>query len=173
MIEMPSRSFVLGSLGFLFWVWLLLFLRLLPINSGVHGWPGPDLTLALVLAWVLRRPDQLSAPVIVLAVMVEDVLLMRPLGLWALVVLIGSEAARRREPRWRDQTFMVEWLRVAVLITAMIVGYRLVQLVFMLPVPALGQVLLQVIATVATYPLVVLAARWLIGLRRVSPSDAL
>ena len=38
----------------------------------------------------------------------------------------------------------------------------------MLPVPALGQVLLQVIATVATYPLVVLAARWLIGLRRAS-----
>lgn len=173
MIELPSRGFVMASLAFLLSVWLLLFLRLLPINSGVYAWPGPDLTLALVLAWVLRRPDQLAAPVIVLAVMVEDVLLLRPLGLWSLVVLLGSEAARRREPRWRDQTFMVEWLRVAGLVTLMIVGYRLVQLVVMLPVPGLGQVLLQVIATVAAYPLVVLGARWLVGLRRVGPAEAL
>ncbi|SCY84984.1 rod shape-determining protein MreD [Paracoccus tibetensis] len=173
MIELPSRTFVMGTLAFLLCVWLLLFLRLLPISSGFVGWPGPDLTLALVMAWVLRRPDQLSAPVIVLAVMIEDVLLLRPLGLWALIVLLGSEAARRREPRWRDAPFMVEWLRVAILMTGMLLGMRFVQLLFMLPVPALGQVLLQVIATAAAYPLVVFAARWLVGLRRISPAEAL
>lgn len=170
MIEWPRRSFVRDSLLFLLAAWALLFVRLLPL-SGAALWPGPDAVLALIMAWVLRRPDQLAAPVIVLALLVEDLLLMRPLGLWPVIVLLGTEAARLREPRWRDQTFMVEWLRVAMLMAAMILGYRLVQVLFMLPVPALGQVILQLLATVAAYPAVVLAARWLLGLRRDSRSD--
>lgn len=171
MIQLPSRDFVLGTLSFLVAVWVLLFLRLLPLPPGIMGWPGPDLGLALILAWVLRRPDQLSAPVIVLAILVEDVMLMRPLGLWAVFVLIGSEAARLREPRWRDQPFMVEWLRVGILFGLMMLGYRLAQVVFILPVAALGQVILQFLATVAAYPLVVFGARWLIGLRHSGRSE--
>ena len=145
---------------------MLLFIRLLPLKGGIMGWPGPDMTLALILAWVLRRPDQLSAPVIVIAVLNEDILLMRPLGLWTAFVLMGSEAARLREHRWRDQPFMVEWVRVTILIGLMMLGNRLVQILFVLPVPALGQVILQFLATVLAYPLVIFAARWLLGLRR-------
>ena len=59
----------------------------------------------------------------------------------------------------------------AALIAAMILGYRLVQILFMLPVLVLGQAMLQVVATVASYPLVVLAARWLLGLRRPGRPD--
>ncbi|WP_411837605.1 rod shape-determining protein MreD [Paracoccus sp. ME4] len=173
MIQLPSRAFVLGTLVFLGVAAILLFLRLLPLSTGIMGWPGPDLGLALILAWVLRRPDQISAPAILLVVLVEDLLLMRPPGLWAAIVLLGSEAARLREPRWRDQPFMVEWLRVAVLIGAMMLGYRLVLVLFLLPVSALGQVILQFLATALAYPLVVFGARWLIGLRRVARRDAI
>lgn len=172
MIQLPTRSFVLGTLTFLGAAWLLLFLRLLPLSQGFMGWPGPDMGLALILAWVLRRPDQLSAPVIVLVVLVEDVMLMRPLGLWTAIVLIGSEAARSREPRWRDQPFMVEWVGVGVLIGLMMLGYRITQALFMLPLPALGQVILQYLATVAAYPLAIFLARWLIGLRRTGRGEA-
>jgi rod shape-determining protein MreD len=53
---------------------------------------------------------------------------------------------------------------------------RIVQAVFFVPQtlaprPPLGQVLMNVIATVAAYPLVVLAARWLVGLRRAPPGN--
>ena len=58
-----------------------------------------------------------------------------------------------------------------VLIGLMMLGYRLVQVVFVLQVPALGQVILQFLATVAAYPLVVFGARWLIGLRRLGRGD--
>ena len=77
MIQLPSRSFVLGTLVFLASVWALLFVRLLPLSAGIMGWPGPDLALALILAWVLRRPDQLAAPVIVglFGVVIERLLL--------------------------------------------------------------------------------------------------
>ncbi|RJL06810.1 rod shape-determining protein MreD [Paracoccus siganidrum] len=172
MIEGPARHLILGAaLVALCWLGLL-FLRLLPVFGGLTGWPGPDLGLCLIFAWVLRRPDQVPALLIVALVLVEDVMLLRPIALWALIVLLGSEAARRREARWRDQPFMVEWLRVSMLIGAMMLGYRVVQVLFFLPVPALWQVVLQFIATVAAYPLVVFAARWLVGLRHATPAEA-
>lgn len=172
MIEMPRRQVLIGTCLFCLCMGLLLFLRLLPLSGGLVGWPGPDLGMCLTFAWVLRRPDQLAAPVIVLVYLLEDMLLLRPIGLWAALMLLGTEAARLREPRWRDQPFMVEWLRVAILLGAMMLAYRVVLLMFLVPVPALGQVILQYLATLAAYPLVVFAARWVIGLRRVSPSGA-
>ncbi|MDM7458786.1 MAG: rod shape-determining protein MreD [Paracoccus sp. (in: a-proteobacteria)] len=171
MTELPRRSLVVGTLSFLLVCWVLLFIRLLPLSPG-SSLPGPDLVLALVMAWILRRPDQLAAPVIVAAILLEDVLLMRPPGLWPVIVLLGSEAARLRAHRWRDQGFMFEWARVAVLMAAMILGYRIAQMIFMLPVSALAQVMLQLLATIAAYPLVVLGARWLLGLRRGGPVEA-
>ena len=108
MIQLPSRSFVLGTLLFLASVWALLFVRLLPLSAGIMGWPGPDLALALILAWVLRRPDQLAAPVIALVFTLQDIILFHPFGLWPAVVVVGTEAARLREARWRDAPFMVE-----------------------------------------------------------------
>ncbi|WP_282602264.1 rod shape-determining protein MreD [Paracoccus sp. PARArs4] len=167
MIALPPRSIVTGMVLFCAAYAALLFLRLLPLAPGMMGWPGPDMGLALVLAWVLRRPDQLPAILIVLVVLLEDVLLMRPPGLWAIFVLLGAEAARQREQRWRDNGFMVEWLRVAVLVGLMMLAYRVVLILFLLPVANLGQVILQYLATVLAYPVAVFAARWLLGLRRI------
>ena len=169
---MMRRPVVTGTLLFCAAMAVLLFLRLLPLSAGAVRLPGPDLGLCLALAWVLRRPDQLAAPVIALAFLVQDILLFQPLGLWPAIVLMGTEAARLREGRWRDQPFVVEWLRIATLIGLMMLAYRIVQVLFMMPVPALGQVILHVIATVAAYPPVVLAARVLFGLRHATALDA-
>lgn len=169
MIEGARRRQILGGFMLLLCWLVLLFARLLPISGGLSGWPGADLGLCLLLAWALRRPDQLPALLVVALVLIEDVMLLRPPGLWALFVLLGTEVARHR---WRDLPFMVEWLRVSILIAAMMLGYRLMQMLFLLPVPALGQVTLHLIATVASYPLVVLAARWLAGLRHATWDEA-
>ncbi|MDO5646940.1 rod shape-determining protein MreD [Paracoccus sp. (in: a-proteobacteria)] len=168
----PTRTVLIGSALFLACYGVILFLRLLPLSGGPVIWPGPDTGLALIFAWVLRRPDQLPAAVIVLAVVIEDILLLRPLGIWALFTLLAAESARLREHRWRDQSFMIEWLRVAILMAGMVVGYRVVLFVFMVPLPALGPVLLNYLATVAAYPVVVFVARWLIGLRRASQAES-
>lgn len=166
---MMNRQVLTGTVLFCGAMAVLLFLRLLPLSAGAVRLPGPDLGLCLTLAWMLRRPDQLAAPVIALVFVIQDTILFHPLGLWPAIVLIGSEAARLREARWRDGPFMIEWLRIGVLIGAMMLGYRILQVLFMMPVPALGQMILHVIATVAAYPPVVLAARALLGLRRVNP----
>lgn len=172
MVKSSTRDKLAGTALFTACFLGILFLRILPLNAGFTGWPGPDLGLCLTFVWVLRRPDLLPAPLIGALFLLEDILLYRPIGLWAAFVLAGSEAARLREVRWRDQPFMIEWLRVALLIGVMMLGYRIVQTLFLLPVPALGQVILQYIATVAAYPVVVGVVRWLIGLRRVTPAEA-
>lgn len=168
----PARQIVTGAGLFLLCELCLLFLRILPLSSGMTAWPGPDLGLCLMFAWVLRRPERLPALVIVAMFLLEDVLLLRPLGLWTAIVLLASEAARLREARWRDQSFMLEWLRVAILTGAMMLAYRLVLFLFLSPIPALGQILLQYLATIACYPLVVFGARWLVGLRPINAAEA-
>lgn len=164
-VLMGTCLFILLQVG-------ILFGRLLPLSVGHIDWPGPDIALCLAFTWMIRRPDQVPALVIAAVFLLEDIMLLRPVGLWAAIALIACEYIRLREMRWRDQPFVVEWLRISALLGAMVLGYRVVQYVFLLEPPALGMVLLQYIATITFYPVVVLAARWLIGLRRISPIEA-
>lgn len=172
MIGPGLRTRLWGAALYLLMAFLLLFYRLLPIAPGAIGWPGPNWLLALTLAWVLRRPEQVPALAIALVALVEDLVLMRPPGLWAAVMLLGAEAARNREARWREQGFMVEWLRVSVLMGAMMLANRVASILFLLPVPPLGMILLQLIATIAAYPVVMLFGRAVLGLRRMDPVEA-
>lgn len=172
MIDRTARRRLTGQALYVAVVLLVLFLRLLPLAPGRVPWPGPDIVLCLTLAWVLRRPDHVPALVIAAVVLAEDLLLTRPIGLWAAIMVIGSEVARGREARWRAQPFVVEWLRVAVLMALMMAAARLAMQVVLLPVPPAGQVILQWLASCAAYPLVVLAGVTLMGLRRASPAEA-
>lgn len=167
-----SRRILIGVSLFVLIQMGILFAQLLPLSVGEIDWPGPDLALCLTFIWLARRPDQIPALIIAAVFLLTDIMLSRPIGLWAALVLIASEYIRLRETRWREQPFVVEWLRVSVLMGAMVLGYRILQFVFLLEPPALGVVLLRYIATIAFYPVVVLATRWLIGLRRISPNEA-
>ncbi|MDP0928537.1 rod shape-determining protein MreD [Paracoccus onubensis] len=172
MIENMRKQILIGSGLFILCQLVILFARLMPLRAGDIGQPGPDLAICLLFAWLLRRPDQLAAVAIAGVFLLEDILLLRPLGLWAAIVLLASEYTRSREARWRDQPFMIEWLRVSIMIGVMMLGYRVLQLVFVLPVPSLTKIALQYIQTVGFYPLVVLGSRWLLGLRRITAVDA-
>ncbi|MDT8854190.1 rod shape-determining protein MreC [Paracoccaceae bacterium Fryx2] len=134
---------------------VLLFLRLLPLGGLAGEWPGPDLLMCLVLAWVLRRPDYLPALLIALVVLVEDFVLMRPPGLWAAIVLLASEFLRSRAALTRELSFVAEWLMVAGLMLAMLLGYRLVFAVAFLPQPDFGYAMVQSVVTMLCYPAVV------------------
>ena len=166
MIDPLRRQRMLGQALFILLFLAILFWRLVPLAPGRVLWPGPDLSLCLVMVWVLRRPEQVPVLTIGLIVLIEDIMLLRPIGLWAAVMVMGTEVARKRETGWRELPFMVEWLRVAILMALMMVGYRFLMAMFFLPLPSLGQVIMQYIATVAAYPLVSGLAGWLFGLPR-------
>lgn len=150
---------------------VLLFVRLLPLGSLAGQWPGPDLLLCLTLVWVLRRPDYVPALLIALVVLLEDLLLMRPPGLWAALVVLAAEFLRSRAALTRELGFAVEWLMVAGVVIAAVMGYRLVLSLVMLPQAGLGQVLVQALATILCYPAVVVASRIAFGVRKPATGE--
>ena len=91
---------------------LVLFVRALPLSAVPAVIPAPDLLLCLAIAWVLRRPDFIPVVVIVAVFLMEDILSMRPPGLWTLIVLFGTEFLRSRATLTRDLPFLLEWAMV-------------------------------------------------------------
>ncbi|MEI4487917.1 rod shape-determining protein MreD [Frigidibacter sp. MR17.14] len=133
----------------------LMFLRILPLSTLPPRIPGPDLLLCLALAWVLRRPDVVSAPLLVAVFLLEDMLTMRPPGLWTLMVLFGSEFLRDRASAVRRLPFAVDWAMAAAVIFFITIGYRAVLALAMIPRPALWMTAMQTVATMLAYPAVV------------------
>ncbi len=148
-----------------------LFLRLLPLGSAEAGLPGPDLLLCLVLAWVLRRPDYMPALLIVAVFLLEDLLTLRPPGLWALIVLLGAEFLRGRQPLMRELPFPLEWTVVATVMGAMWLAERLVLGLLVVPMPALGPSLAQLVLTLLAYPLVVLVSHYALRVRKPATGE--
>lgn len=148
----------------------VLFLRLLPLGPGT-GLPGPDLFLALTCAWVLRRPDYVPVLAIAAAFLVEDLLLGRPPGLWALVVVLGTEFLRARRTVMRDVGFLLEWALVTGVLVAMLLAGRLLTAILMVPQPSLGLSLVQLLATILTFPVVVALSHWAFGVRKPATGE--
>lgn len=171
MAEPLQGSVWAGRGAFVIAVLAAMFLRLLPLPAEAGRWPGPDLVLCLACAWVLRRPDYVPALLIGLVLLLEDMILMRPPGLWAALMLLGTEFLRARASFSRELTFLSEWIMVAMVMTAMMLAYRLVQAVVMLPQPGLTFSLVQTAGSVLAYPVVVLASRLVVGLRKPATGE--
>jgi rod shape-determining protein MreD len=150
---------------------VILFIRLLPIGGQAGDWPGPDLMLCLMLAWVTRRPDYLPAPLIAGIVLIEDLILMRPPGLWAAIVVLATEFLRGRSALTRELGFLAEWFLIAGVCFAMLAGYRLIQGLAFLDQPALGYAFAQTVMTVLCYPVVAGLLHLALGLRKPSTGE--
>jgi rod shape-determining protein MreD len=149
---------------------LSLFVRLLPFGSDAAV-PGPDVVLALACAWIMRRPDYLPVLLIALVILVEDMLLHRPPGLWAVAVVLGTEYLRNRQPVLRNVGFALEWATVGAVMLAMLLLTRTVMVLTMTPLPSLGLSLIQLLATVAAYPLLAGASHWVFGVRKPATGE--
>lgn len=171
MIDAPTRRRILGGLTYVLIVLALILIRIMPLETAVSAWPGPDLVLAITLAWVLRRPDQLPVLLIATVFLAEDILILRPLGLWAILAVLATEFLRRREHSLRDLPFLAEWALVAGMLATMLLAQRMALLLTFTPRPLLGQAVLQLLATLAAYPFVVAIARSVFGLRRRAPGE--
>jgi rod shape-determining protein MreD len=151
--------FVAISLG-------LLFLRLLPVGGEAGAWPGPDIMLCLMLAWVTQRPDHLPAPLIAAVVLAEDMILMRPPGLWTAIVVLATEFLRGRSALTRELGFAAEWLLIAGVMLSMLLAYRLSFALAFMSQPGFGFAFAQTIGSIIMYPLIVGALRVAINLRK-------
>lgn len=147
------------------------FLRILPLNTVPGAFPPPDIMLAVAVAWVLRRPEYVPVLLIAAVFLLEDFLLQRPPGLWAAIVVLGTEFLRAREALMRELSFLSEWALVAALILVLTVLERLALTLVFVPRPALGLDLLQVLITVMAYPLMVVMSYFALGLYKAAPGE--
>ena len=146
--------------------------KLLPLGLHDQGLPGPDLLLALTLAWLLRQPAVVPIGSILIVFLLADFLFQRPPGLWTLLVLLVSESLRQRRLTMTEFPFLVEWSAFAGAVFAMIVMERIILWVLMVDQSSLGLTLAHGIVTAAIYPIVVAVSKFLFGLRKIGPAEA-
>lgn len=164
------RSIWLHRLAFAGLAAAVTLAALVPLGGGEGGWPGPELIVCLVAAWVLRRPDYVPVWLLIPVLLLDDVLLMRPLGLWTLIVLVMSEYMRRRTDPSQALPFGSEMALVAGCIAAAFAANHLALVVLLAPTPPLGGQVLHAGVTIAFYPLVALSSH-LAGIRRLAPGE--
>ena len=134
---------------------VLLFLRLLPVSGEAGSFPGPDILLCLIFCWTIRRPDYLPILLVAAVVLAEDMIIMRPPGLWTAIVVGATEFIRARTALTREVSFGVEWLLVGAVMFGMFLINRLVLGLAFVPQPGFGFAMVQVIWSAICYPAVV------------------
>ncbi|MGB3554049.1 MAG: rod shape-determining protein MreD [Jannaschia sp.] len=149
---------------------VILFFSLLPFGVADEGLPGPDLILCMTFAWLLRRPDYVPVWLLVPVLLLDDILLMRPLGVWTLVVLLAAEYLRRRVDHTEAQTFGSEIVLVSGVIVAAFIANHAIMLLLLAETPPLAGQALHALATIVFYPPVAIFSQ-LIGVRRLAPGE--
>ena len=159
-------SLWMHRLLFLAVAFVLIFVRLLPLRDLAGHLPGPDLLVCLIFAWTVRRPEYLPVFMIAGVVLLEDLLLMRPPGLWTGLVILASEFIRSRVALTRELSFGVEWLLVAGLMVGLFVIYRTAFAIAFMPQPGFGFALVQTMWSIFAYPFVVALSRYGLDLHK-------
>ncbi|WP_172292316.1 rod shape-determining protein MreD [Pseudoruegeria sp. HB172150] len=149
----------------------IILMHILPTDLGPRGYPGPDLLLCITCAWVLRRPHYVPTLLIAAVFLLTDILYMRPPGLWTGLVVLSVEYLRAREGALREQPLMVEIGVVAAVMAFINLSNFLVLLILGVPQAQFGLMLLQLIATVITYPIIVIVARVLFRVQKMSSAE--
>lgn len=163
---MAERGAWALRLWFLLVAGLLVAAPLLPLHTEPRPFAAPDLLLAATLAWAARRPDALPVLVVGGVFLLADLLFQRPPGLFTALVVLATEWLRARAARLGKAPFLVEWATVAACVVGVALADRAVLALLATPQPRWGLTLIQVVLTVAAYPLVVALARLALGLRR-------
>ena len=94
---------------------------LLPLQFTPDRFTAPDLIYVLTVAWVIRAPE--SAPFVLIAglALLSDAVLMRPVGLWAMLLLGASEVVRFSYMAVRERGILAEFALAAGLFVAMLI----------------------------------------------------
>ena len=171
MVEATTNRRWAYWLLFLAIVVVVVFARLVPLQTTPSSWAAPDLLICLCFAWVLRRPDYMPTLLIAAVMLCTDFLFMRPPGLMAALVVLGAEFLRGRSHILRELPFSLEWGMVAAVITGIVLANRLALVFVMAPRPSMSLSLSQLFLTLAIYPIVVAISRYGLGIRKLSPGE--
>lgn len=171
MAEIVAQRNWTGRALFLGIALVIVFVQLLPLQTFPPDWAGPDMVLAITVVWVTRRPDHVPLLLIAGLFLLVDLLLQRPPGLMAALVLILTEFLRARTAGFRSLPFGLEWGTVAIGIVAVTLANRFVMMIVMLPQAPMGLTLWQMVLTILAYPVVAGLAFAAFGMHRATSGE--
>ncbi len=150
---------------------LVILLHLMPLSLAPQGWAPPDLLLASAFAWAMRRPQYVPLALLAVLFLLEDLLFQRPPGLWAALSLLAVWQARNLDRRNNDTSFTLEWTGFATALVLITAAERLLRWISFAGTEPLPLVLMETGLTILCYPLVVLGAQFIFGVRRAVPGE--
>jgi rod shape-determining protein MreD len=160
-----------GRITYLLLAVVLIVAPLLPLNTVPRAYATPDVLLAATAAWAARRPDTLPALMIVSVFLLTDFLFQRPPGLFTALVLLLTEWLRRRSTRIRKGSFPGEWLTVGTGMAIVVLANHMVLAVMVTTHAPIGLTLIQLLLTIALYPVIAGVAHLALGLRRPAQGE--
>lgn len=151
---------------------LVIFVHLLPLDTVPRKWSPPDVLLAFTLAWALRRPDYVPALLVATVFLLADLMLQRPPGLYAAMVVMGCDFLKSRSNGLSETSFLGEWTTVAIVLAAILLLYRVVLGLVVLHETPMTLTLSRLALTIAIYPLAVVVSQSVLRVRKPTPADA-
>ncbi len=161
----PTKLWIM-RLAYLGFAALILFAHLLPLETTPQRFAGPDILVALTFAWALRRPQYVPMLLVALVLFLADLLLQRPPGLWAALILLSTEWLKSRDRSLRENTFVAEWVTVGSTLFLATLLYRLILGLLIVSPGALSLSFMQYGMTMLAYPLIAGASYLAFGTQR-------
>ncbi|OUD08157.1 rod shape-determining protein MreD [Marivivens niveibacter] len=166
MNEIQTTRRWLGRVMFVVISYIILFAQLMPLSTEPSQWAPPDILMLITMAWVVRRPDLAPIGLIALIHFSADLLLLRPPGLWTVLVIISTEILRAKSSEFRSLAFPFEWISVAGTLIALFFAHRIVLMIMFLPQAPIMLTLSQLLMTILAYPLVTFLSYVAFGVSR-------
>lgn len=149
----------------------VILIHLIPLDLYPARFSAPDLILTYSFALVIREGRYIPWPLAGSIFLLADILLNRPLGLWALLSLAAIEIVRANRIAFREMFFITEWVAIAAICITMGLAQQFI-LAFALS-PSLDGAYLswQIGLTILSYPIVVFLTSEVFGLRKAKPGS--
>ncbi|WP_112323928.1 rod shape-determining protein MreD [Oceanibium sediminis] len=150
---------------------LSIYFHLAPLQLSAGAAVLPDLLLIIVVLWTVRAPQNAPLLLIALLFLLGDLMLQRPVGLWALISLLIVEVIGDRRTALRNRPFVAEWLTFSL---ALAIGLMLHALLLKLALVQRPEGLLALryfIVTVAAYPVMAALLHYVFRVRSPKPVE--
>ena len=144
---------------------------LLPLQFTPTRFSAPDLLFVLTITWIVRQPE--SAPFLLVAALalLADAVLMRPMGLWAVLLLIASETVRMSHKTIQERGLLAEFSLIAALLVTMVTLQNAVLWISFSQVLVFAKTVQFVMLTLACTPVMVLFLHYIVRVRKPDNRD--
>jgi rod shape-determining protein MreD len=155
------------AIGFALVLW-----SIVPFDMTAGTLPAPDIFYCITMLYVVRRPVFVPVWSIFCVFFLRDILTQAPLGLFTLLIVLGSEIVRTNIQVFREYLFALEWLWVAIIFACIAIIQQILMFLTLSQTPRIVDQLYLIVFTVATYPVIVGAVKYGFGITRPRPGES-